>query len=74
MNKIALVEVGDQAKENYLFIKGEPPEEKESADIYWYEDDISIEEIQQELEDLKENYDIVGIILPVPQQIERVVL
>lgn len=59
---VALIEIGDCPKSGYV---GALPTEKTKATIYYY-DDISAEELRQEIRDLKEFYDGVGIMTPYP--------
>lgn len=72
----AIIEFGECDKESYLFIKGGLNEdgEKMAAHTYWYPDDLTNEEINQEILDLCEHYENVAIVLPIPAhaQIEGV--
>lgn len=69
---IALIEIGDEPKQEYKFIWGKAPIEKEKVHIYWYEGDIGKEEMRQEVEDLREHYAAVGVMLPVPEHLMEV--
>lgn len=66
--KFALIEFGENDKTGYYFIKGGDLEcrDRTLARTYWYPDNMSIEDIKCEINDLKEFYDNVAIILPLP--------
>lgn len=53
---VALIEIGNMGD---LPIK---------ADIYYYEEDITVAELRQEIRDLKEFYNEVRIALPYPEK------
>ena len=65
--KFAIIEFGECNKERYVFIKGGPNEDgsKMMAHTYWYPDDITNEEANQEVLDLCEHYENVAIVLPI---------
>lgn len=72
----ALVEIGEAEKTGYLFLQGEDQICKNStlAHTYWYPDDITQEEINQEILDLAEHYKNIAILLPIPAQLQLEVL
>ena len=72
----ALVEIGEAEKTGYLFLQGGDQVYKDStlAHTYWYPDDITQEEINQEILDLAEHYKNVAILLPTPAQLHFKVL
>ena len=72
----ALVEIGECDKTGYVFIKGGDMECKDPrlAHAYWYPDDITQEEINQEILDLAEHYKNVAILLPISAQLHFEVL
>lgn len=72
----ALVEIGEDEKTGYWFLQGGDWECKDStlAHTYWYPDDITQEEIEQEILDLAEHYKNVAILLPTPAQLHFEVL
>ena len=75
--KYALVEFGECDKNGYVVAKGEFPcvtEKPIKAHPYWYPDDITQEEINQEILDLAEHYKNVAILLPIPAQLQFEVL
>ena len=74
--KFALIEFGDAEKTGYWFLKGgdEICKNPTLAHTYWYPDDITQEEINQEILDLAEHYKNVAILLPIPAQLQFEVL
>ena len=72
----ALIEIGEAEKTGYWFLQGEDWECKNPtlAHTYWYPDDITQEEINQEILDLAQYYKNVAIILPFPAQLHIEVL
>ena len=72
----ALVEIGETEKTGYWFLQGGDWECKDPtlAPTYWYPDDITQEEINQEILDLAEHYKNVAILLPIPDQLHFEVL
>ena len=76
MDKFALVEIGENEKTGYWFLKGGDIICKDPtlAHTYWYPDDITQEEIGTELRDLAEHYENVAILLPISAQLQFEVL
>ena len=76
MDKFALVEIGENEKTGYWFLKGGDIVCKDPtlAHTYWYPDDITQEEIDTELKDLAEHYENVAILLPISAQLQFEVL
>lgn len=76
MDKFALVEIGENEKTGYWFLKGGDIICKDPtlAHTYWYPDDITQEEINTELKDLAEHYENVAILLPISAQLQFEVL
>ena len=73
--KTAIVEFGDGYKDGYVLIKGEAtPGEKMMAHTYWYPEDITNEEANQEIADLCEHYKNVVIVLPILDHLQFEVL
>lgn len=66
--KFALVEFGENDKTGYYFVKGGDWECRDQtlARTYWYPDNMTVEDIKCEINDLKEFYDNVAIMLPLP--------
>ena len=71
--KFALVEFGECDKNGYIVAQGKFPctTEPIKAKTYWYPDDITFEEAQQEIIDLAEFYENVLITLPVPEHLDK---
>lgn len=76
MDKFALIEIGENEKTGYWFLKGGDIICKDPtlAHTYWYPDDITQEEIDTELKDLAEHYENVAILLPISAQLQFEVL
>lgn len=76
MDKFALIEIGNNDKTGYWFLKGgdEICKNPTLAHTYWYPDDITQEEIDTEIKDLAEHYENVAILLPVSAQLQFEVL
>ena len=76
MDKFALVEIGENEKTGYWFLKGGDIICKDPtlAHTYWYPDDITQAEIDTELKDLAEHYENVAILLPIFAQLQFEVL
>ena len=76
MDKFALVEIGENEKTGYWFLKGGDMICKDPtlAHTYWYPDDITQEEIDTELKDLAEHYENVAVLLPISAQLQFEVL
>lgn len=73
--KTAVVEIGYTDKDKYVFVQGETVlGEKMLAHTYWYPEDITNDEINQEIMDLCEHYKNVVIVLPIPAQLHLEVL
>lgn len=73
--KTAIVEIGYTDKDEYVFVQGETVlGEKMLAHTYWYPEDITNDEINQEITDLCEHYKNVVIVLPIPAQLHLEVL
>lgn len=73
--KTAIVEIGYTDKDEYVFVQGEAVQgEKMLAHTYWYPEDITNDEINQEITDLCEHYKNVVIVLPIPAQLHLEVL
>ena len=68
----AIIEFGDNEKTGYAFVKGGDAicADRTLARTYWYPDDLTQEEIDCEINDLKEFYDNVAILLPLPESME----
>lgn len=76
MDKFALIEIGENEKTGYWFLKGGDIICKDPtlAHTYWYPDDITQEEIDTELKDLAEHYENVAVLLPISAQLQFEVL
>lgn len=76
MDKFALIEIGENEKTGYWFLKGGDIICKDPtlAHTYWYPDDITQEEIDTELKDLAEHYENVAVLLPISDQLQFEVL
>ena len=76
MDKFALIEIGDNDKTGYWFLKGgdEICKNLTLTHTYWYPDDITQEEIDTEIRDLAEHYENVAILLPISAQLQFEVL
>lgn len=76
MDKFALVEIGENEKTGYWFLKGGDIICKDPtlAHTYWYPDNITQEEIDTELKDLAEHYENVAVLLPISAQLQFEVL
>lgn len=74
--KFALVEFGNNDKTGYVIVKGgfDVCKDRTLARTYWYPDDITQEEAQQEINDLMEFYENVGILVPLPDGISIEIL
>ena len=72
----ALIEIGESEKTGYWFLQGGDWECRNPtlAHTYWYPDDITQEEINQEILDLAQHYKNVAIVLPFPAQLHIEVL
>lgn len=71
----AIIEFGECEKTGFIFVKSNIPEgEKIMAHTYWYPDDITNEEANQEILDLCEHYENVAIVLPIPAHVQFEVL
>ena len=69
--KIAIIEFGDNQKEDSILIKGESKEAfKQPAHVYYYSDDITLEEAYQEILDLKEHYETIWVLAPLPEHLK----
>lgn len=66
--EIAVIEFGDNEKKDSILIKGDSAEKiiNKKAHIYYYDNDITIEEARQEVEDLMDNYKTIYILSPLP--------
>jgi hypothetical protein len=68
--KTAIVEFGYDNKDEYVFIKGASLNgQRMLAHTYWYPEDITNDEANQEIADLCEFYENVVIVLPIPAQL-----
>ena len=69
--EIAVIEFGDNEKIDSILIKGDNAEEiiNQKAHIYYYDNDITIEEARQEVEDLIDNYKTIYILSPLPSHL-----
>ena len=65
----AIIEFGDCDKTEFMLFKGSATIQKVKAHIYWYPDDITNEEANQEILDLCEHYENVIIVLPIPAHV-----
>ena len=75
VSKLAIVEFGDGDKVEYVFVKGGPAVGEEMfAHTYWYPDDITNEEANQEILDLCEHYENVAILLPISDHMQLEIL
>lgn len=75
--KFALVEFGESDnKTGYVIVKGgyDICKEPTKAHTYWYPDNITNEEAQQEVNDLMEHYENVAIVVPLPEHINIEIL
>ena len=73
--KTAIMEFGYDDKDGYVFIKGEALNgQRMLAHTYWYPEDITNDEANQEIADLCEFYENVVIVLPIPVQLQFEVL
>lgn len=73
--KTAIVEFGYDDKDGYVFIKGASLNgQRMLAHTYWYPEDITNDEANQEIADLCEFYENVVIVLPIPAQLQLEVL
>ena len=73
--KTAIVEFGYNDKDGYVFIQGETAiGERTIAHTYWYPEDITNDEANQEIVDLCEFYENVVIVLPISAQLHFEVL
>ena len=73
--KTAIIEFGYDDKDGYVFIKGEDLNgQRMLAHTYWYPEDITNDEANQEIADLCEFYENVVIVLPIPAQLQFEVL
>lgn len=69
--KIAIIEFGDNQKVDSVLIQGVSEEAfNQSAHIYYYSDDITLEEAYQEILDLKEHYEIIWVLSPLPEHLQ----
>lgn len=70
--KFAIIDFGDNEKTGYVIIKGgsEICLNWHKAHVYYYPDDITNEEAQQEVEDLIEHYDNVAINVPLLEHLK----
>ena len=74
-HKTAIIEFGYDDKDGYVFIKGESLNgQRMLAHTYWYPEDITNDEANQEIADLCEFYENVVIVLPIPAQLQFEVL
>lgn len=74
-HKTAIVEFGYDDKDGYVFIKGASLNgQRMLAHTYWYPEDITNDEANQEIADLCEFYENVVIVLPIPAQLQLEVL
>ena len=71
-----LIEIGEAEKTGYWFLQGGDWECKDPtlAHTYWYPDNITQEELNQEILDLAEHYKNVAIVLPIPAHLHVEVL
>lgn len=71
-----LIEIGEAEKTGYWFLQGGDFKctDRTLAHTYWYPDDITQEEIDQEILDLAQHYKNVAILLPIPAQLQFEVL
>lgn len=70
--KIAIIEFGDNEKEESVLIQGVSEEAfNQPAHIYYYPDDITLEEAYQEILDLKEHYEIIWVLNPLPEHLQN---
>lgn len=73
--KTAIVEFGYDDKDGCVFVQGETAlGERALAHTYWYPEDITNDEANQEIADLCEHYKNVIIVLPIPAQLQIEVL
>lgn len=70
--EIAIIEFGDNEKIDSILIKGDSTEEiiNQKAHIYYYENDITIEEARQEIVDLMDNYKVIYVLSPLPEHLQ----
>lgn len=74
--KFAIIDFGKIEKTGYVIIKGgdEICLNWHKAHIYYYPDNITNEEAQQEVIDLLEHYENVAINVPLPEYIDMEIL
>lgn len=69
--KIAIIEFGDNQKVDSVLIQGVSEEAfNQPAHIYYYPDSITLEEACQEILDLKEHYEIIWVLSPLPEHLQ----
>ena len=69
--KIAIIEFGDNQKVDSVLIQGVSEEAfNQPAHIYYYPDNITLEEAYQEILDLKEHYEIIWVLSPLPEHLQ----
>ena len=69
--KIAIIEFGDNEKEESVLIQGTPEKVfDQPAHMYYYPDNITLEEACQEILDLKEHYEIIWVLSPLPEHLQ----
>ena len=69
--KIAIIEFGDNQKVDSVLIQGVSEEAfNQPAHIYYYSDDIKLEEVYQEILDLKGHYEIIWVLSPLPEHLQ----
>lgn len=69
--KIAIIEFGDNQKVDSILIQGVPEEVlNQPAHTYYYPDSITLEEARQEILDLKEHYEIIWVLSPLPEHLQ----
>ena len=74
--KFALIEFGKNEKTGYVIIKGNNNTclELMKAHVYWYPEDITNKEANQEVNDLIEHYENVAILVPLLEHIDIEIL
>ena len=69
--KIAIIEFGDNQKVDSVLIKKKKKKIfDQPAHMYYYPDNITLEEARQEILDLKEHYEIIWVLNPLPEHLQ----
>lgn len=69
--KIAIIEFGDNQKVDSVLIQGVSEDAfNQPAHMYYYPDSVTLEEARQEILDLKEHYEVIWILSPLPDHLQ----